>query len=138
MGRKKKSRNTAVKAVWTLAAVLAVVAVLLFLGEKVIVSVKQKAAGTVLSHLAQEEGSLPASGEPSLGQIYNQMDEEDREVLSQIIADNINEQTVQDVQEYVESGDTSGLLQYVEENLSEQDSQKVEELYEKYKDQIPK
>ena len=66
------------------------------------------------------------------------MDEEDREVLSQIIADNMNEQTVQDVQEYVESGDTSGLLQYVEENLSEQDSQKVEELYEKYKDQIPK
>lgn len=141
MGRRKK-KHKGLRAVFTLIVVLLIIlAAVLVWGGQLGKTVKKKAAGAVLQQISQqaaESSNGTATGDAAavLGQVYSNMDEADQEKLQEIIADNADQETLEDVKNYVESGDTDGLIQYAQENFSAEDSEAAMELYEKYKDQL--
>ena len=141
MGRRKK-KHKGLRAVFTLIVVLLIIlAAVLVWGGQLGKTVKKKAAGAVLQQISQqaaESSDRTATGDAAavLGQVYSNMDEADQEKLQEIIADNADQETLEDVKSYVESGDTDGLIQYAQENFSAEDSEAAMELYEKYKDQL--
>ena len=141
MGRRKK-KHKGLRAVFTLIVVLLIIlAAVLVWGGQLGKTVKQKAAGAVLQQISQQaaessDGTATGDAAAVLGQVYSNMDEADQEKLQEIIADNADQETLEDVKSYVESGDTDGLIQYAQENFSAEDSEAAMELYEKYKDQL--
>ena len=141
MGRRKK-KHKGLRAVFTLIAVLLIIlAAVLVWGGQLGKTVKKKAAGAVLQQISQQaaessDGTATGDAAAVLGQVYSNMDEADQEKLQEIIADNADQETLEDVKSYVESGDTDGLIQYAQENFSAEDSEAAMELYEKYKDQL--
>lgn len=141
MGRRKK-KHKGLRAVFTLIVVLLIIlAAVLVWGGQLGKTVKKKAAGAVLQQISQQaaessDGTATGDAAAVLGQVYSNMDEADKEKLQEIIADNADQETLEDVKNYVESGDTDGLIQYAQENFSAEDSEAAMELYEKYKDQL--
>ena len=141
MGRRKK-KHKGLRAVFTLIVVLLIIlAAVLVWGGQLGKTVKKKAAGAVLQQISQQaaessDGTATGDAAAVLGQVYSKMDEADQEKLQEIIADNADQETLEDVKSYVESGDTDGLIQYAQENFSAEDSEAAMELYEKYKDQL--
>lgn len=141
MGRRKK-KHKGLRAVFTLIVVLLIIlAAVLVWGGQLGKTVKKKAAGAVLQQISQQtaessDGTATGDAAAVLGQVYSNMDEADQEKLQEIIADNADQETLEDVKSYVESGDTDGLIQYAQENFSAEDSEAAMELYEKYKDQL--
>lgn len=141
MGRRKK-KHKGLRAVFTLIVVLLIIlAVVLVWGGQLGKTVKKKAAGAVLQQISQQaaessDGTATGDAAAVLGRVYSNMDEADQEKLQEIIADNADQETLEDVKSYVESGDTDGLIQYAQENFSAEDSEAAMELYEKYKDQL--
>lgn len=141
MGRRKK-KHKGLRAVFTLIVVLLIIlAAVLVWGGQLGKTVKKKAAGAVLQQISQQaaessDGTATGDAAAVLGQVYSNMDEADQEKLQEIIADNADQETLEDVKNYVESGDTEGLIQYAQENFSAEDSEAAMELYEKYKDQL--
>ena len=141
MGRRKK-QHKGLRAVFTLIVVLLIIlAAVLVWGGQLGKTVKKKAAGAVLQQISQQtaessDGTATGDAAAVLGQVYSNMDEADQEKLQEIIADNADQETLEDVKSYVESGDTDGLIQYAQENFSAEDSEAAMELYEKYKDQL--
>ena len=141
MGRRKK-KHKGLRAVFTLIVVLLIIlAAVLVWGGQLGKTVKKKAVGAVLQQISQQaaessDGTATGDAAAVLGQVYSNMDEADQEKLQEIIADNADQETLEDVKSYVESGDTDGLIQYAQENFSAEDSEAAMELYEKYKDQL--
>ena len=141
MGRRKK-KHKGLRAVFTLIVVLLIIlAAVLVWGGQLGKTVKKKAAGAVLQQISQQaaessDGTATGDAAAVLGQVYSNMDEADQEKLQEIIADNADQETLEDVKNYVESGDTDGLIQYAQENFSAEDSEAAMDLYEKYKDQL--
>ena len=141
MGRRKK-KHKGLRAVFTLIVVLLIIlAAVLVWGGQLGKTVKKKAAGAVLQQISQQaaessDGTATGDAAAVIGQVYSNMDEADQEKLQEIIADNADQETLEDVKNYVESGDTDGLIQYAQENFSAEDSEAAMELYEKYKDQL--
>lgn len=141
MGRRKK-KHKGLRAVFTLIVVLLIIlAAVLIWGGQLGKTVKKKAAGAVLQQISQQaaessDGTATGDAAAVLGQVYSNMDEADQEKLQEIIADNADQETLEEVKNYVESGDTDGLIQYAQENFSAEDSEAAMELYEKYKDQL--
>ena len=141
MGRRKK-KHKGLRAVFTLIVVLLIIlAAVLVWGGQLGKTVKKKAAGAVLQQISQQaaessDGTATGDAAAVLGQVYSNMDEADQEKLQEIIADNADQETLEDMKNYVESGDTDGLIQYAQENFSAEDSEAAMELYEKYKDQL--
>lgn len=133
--RRRRKRHTGLKIFLVLVLVLAAGG--LIFRNQIKDTVKQKAAGVVMEQVVQQAGDLNLPGDIPVAEIYEKLDEEDKETLNEIIADHVTEETIQDVKEYVEDGDMQGLEQYVEENLTGEDNAKLQELYEKYKDQLP-
>lgn len=65
-------------------------------------------------------------------EIYESMSEEDKDTVTEIIANNVSIDSVSDVQSYVNSGDTNGLMEYAKENLSEEEVKELTEIMSKY------
>ena len=139
---RRKKKHKGLRAVFTLIVVLLIIlAAVLVWGGQLGKTVKKKAAGAVLQQISQQaaessDGTATGDAAAVLGQVYSNMDEADQEKLQEIIADNADQETLEDVKSYVESGDTDGLIQYAQENFSAEDSEAAMELYEKYKDQL--
>lgn len=128
MGRRKK-KHKGLRAVFTLIVVLLIIlAAVLVWGGQLGKTVKKKAAGAVLQQISRQaaessDGTATGDAAAVLGQVYSNMDEADQEKLQEIIADNADQETLEDVKSYVESGDTDGLIQYAQENFSAEDSE---------------
>ena len=141
MGRRKK-KHKGLRAVFTLIVVLLIIlAAVLIWGGQLGKTVKKKAAGAVLQQISRQaetasDGTAAGDAAALLGQVYGNMEEADQEKLQEIIADNADQETLEDVKSYVESGDTDGLIRYAQDNFSAEDSEATMELYEKYKDQL--
>ena len=60
------------------------------------------------------------------------MSEEDKDTVTEIIANNVSLDAISDVQSYISEGDTSALLDYATENLSEEETEKLSEIMQKY------
>ncbi len=139
---RRKRKHKGLRAVFTIIVILLIIlAAVLVWGGQLGKTVKKKAAGAVLQQISQQaaessDGTATGDAAAVLGQVYSNMDEADQEKLQEIIADNADQETLEDVKSYVESGDTDGLIQYAQENFSAEDSEAAMELYEKYKDQL--
>lgn len=131
---RRKRRRTRVRIVWTLVVVLAVAAGVLVFQERITDGIKEKAAGAIIDQvLSQAGGLLPENIRGTVLEVYENMDEEDKDKVKKIIAEEIDSGTAQDVKEYVENGDMKGLEQYAENNLSPENSNALQDLYDKYK-----
>ena len=65
-------------------------------------------------------------------EIYESMSEEDKDTVTEIIANNVSIDSVSDVQSYVNSGDANGLMEYAKDNLSEEEVKELTEIMSKY------
>ena len=65
-------------------------------------------------------------------EIYESMSEEDKDTVTEIIANNVSIDSVSEVQSYVNSGDANGLMEYAKENLSEEEVKELTEIMSKY------
>ena len=65
-------------------------------------------------------------------EIYESMSEEDKDAVTEIIANNVTIESVSEVQSYVNSGDANGLMEYAKENLSEEEVKELTEIMSKY------
>ena len=65
-------------------------------------------------------------------EIYESMSEEDKDTVTEIIANNVSIDSVSEVQSYVNSGDANGLMEYAKNNLSEEEVKELTEIMSKY------
>ena len=75
-----------------------------------------------------------AEGNPEIKEALEALSEEDRETVTEIIAEHMDTETAGEVMEYVNEGDKEGLMQYAIEKLSPEELSKLSELYGKYSD----
>ena len=79
--------------------------------------------------------ALDTYAEKSTGktkEIYESMSEEDKDAVTEIIANNVTIESVSEVQSYVNSGDANGLMEYAKENLSAEEVKELTEIMSKY------
>ncbi|MBQ9302993.1 hypothetical protein [Butyrivibrio sp.] len=73
-----------------------------------------------------------AADHPEVKEALESLSEEDRETVTEIIADHIDTETAGEVMEYVNEGDKDGLMEYAVENLSPEEISKLAEIYSRY------
>ena len=79
--------------------------------------------------------ALDTYAEKSTGktkEIYESMSEEDKDAVTEIIANNVTIESVSEVQSYVNSGDANGLMEYAKDNLSEEEVKELTKIMSKY------
>ena len=94
---------------------------------------EKKSANPITKAIVSE--ALDSYAEQSTGktkEIYESMSEEDKDTVTEIIANNVSLDSVSEVQSYVNSGDASGLIDYAEENLSEEELEELKDIMSKY------
>ncbi len=94
---------------------------------------EKKSANPITKAIVSE--ALDSYAEQSTGktkEIYESMSEEDKDTVTEIIANNVSLDSVSEVQSYVNSGDSSGLMDYAEENLSEEELEELKDIMSKY------
>ena len=133
----------AVKAFFITLAVVLLIGVIFLIGKNSIMkdvkttqeqtSSETKSANPVKKAIVSE--ALDSYAEKSSGktkEIYDSMSEEDKDTVTEIIANNVSIDSVSEVQSYISSGDTSGLMDYAEENLSEEELEELKDIMSKY------
>ncbi|RKM61931.1 hypothetical protein D6855_00500 [Butyrivibrio sp. CB08] len=65
-------------------------------------------------------------------EIAESMSEEDKDTVSEIIANNVELEDIPEVQSYISSGDTAGLMEYAQDNLSSEEQAELAEIMLKY------
>ena len=65
-------------------------------------------------------------------EIAESMSEEDKDTVTEIIANNVELEDIPEVQSYISSGDTAGLMKYAQENLSEDEQAELAQMMLKY------
>lgn len=98
--------------------------------KRIIYSVAEKFIQAEIASDSELEENIHAQ------EIMDSMNEEDRDVLEQIISENISPDAISDVSSYLASGDLEGLKNYAKNTLSDRDLEKIRDLYTKYKNQI--
>ena len=94
-------------------------------------SVKKAAAEKTVDILT--ENAVKVAGEDSqVAQILENMSEEDKEVVTEIVENHMDAESVTEVMGYVSEGDKDGLMRYAAENLTPEEIAKLAELYGKY------
>lgn len=98
----------------------------------------KKAAEVVVEKLLDDkiDSDQAVYGKLSAQDIYDSMDDADKEAVTDIVTDHMSAENIKNVEQYVASGDTAGLKAYVKETLSSEETQVIEDMYEKYKDQL--
>ena len=94
---------------------------------------EKKSANPITKAIVSE--ALDSYAEQSTGktkEIYESMSEEDKDTVTEIIANNVSLDSVSEVQSYVNNGDASGLMDYAEENLSEEELEELKDIMSKY------
>ena len=94
---------------------------------------EKKSANPITKAIVSE--ALDSYAEQSTGktkEIYESMSEEDKDTVTEIIANNVSIDSVSEVQSYVNSGDTNGLMEYAKDNLSEEEVKELTEIRSKY------
>ena len=136
MSRKRRKKHTGLK-IFLFIVVICIAGGIVF--WKQIKSVtSQKAAEVVVEKLLDSKISSDKAvyGDLSAKDIYNSMDEADKQVVTDIITDHMTPDNIKNVEQYVTAGDSAGLEQYAKDNLSTEETQTIQNMYEKYKDQL--
>ena len=94
---------------------------------------ERKSANPIKKAIVSE--AIDSYAEKSSGktkEIFDSMSEEDKDTVTEIIANNVSLDSISEVQSYVNSEDASGLMEYAEENLSEEELKELEDIMSKY------
>ena len=94
---------------------------------------EKKSANPIKKAIVSE--AIDSYAEKSSGktkEIFDSMSEEDKDTVTEIIANNVSLDSVTEVQSYVNSEDASGLMEYAKENLSEEELKELEDIMSKY------
>ena len=75
-----------------------------------------------------------AGKNPKVKEALESMSEEDKEKVSEIVAEHMDAETMTDVMEYVNKNDQAGLVEYAAKNFSPEEMNEFKDLYEKYGD----
>ena len=94
-------------------------------------SFKKSAAEKTVEVLT--ENAVKVAGEDSqVTQILENLSDEDKEVVTEIVENHMDAESVTEVMGYVSDGDKDGLMKYAAENLSPEELAQLAELYGKY------
>ena len=75
-----------------------------------------------------------AEGHPEIKEALESLSEEDKETVTEIVAEHLDTQSAGEIMEHVTEGDKEGLVEYALENLSPEEISKLAEIYGKYSD----
>ena len=65
-------------------------------------------------------------------EIAESMSEEDKDTVTEIIANNVSLDSIPEVQSYISGGDKEGLMEYAQDNFSEEEVEELKEIMSKY------
>jgi hypothetical protein len=72
-----------------------------------------------------------AADNPEVKEIVNNLSEEDKQVVTDIITEHMDTETMSEVMEYVGNKDKEGLMKYAKENLSEEELEQLIDIFGK-------
>ena len=75
---------------------------------------------------------IDSSSNEKVKEIANSMSEEDKDTVTEIIANNVTIDSIPEVQSYISNGDTQGMMEYAKENLSDEEVDQLKEIMSKY------
>ena len=130
----------------TLAIILAIGGIFLFAGKSITkdvetsvetveasASTKKSTANPIKKAIVSEAvDQYIEKSDGKVKEIAESMTEEDKDTVTEIIANNVELEDIPEVQAYISSGDTAGLMKYAQENLSEDEQAQLAELMLKY------
>ncbi|SFP74935.1 hypothetical protein SAMN04487928_10792 [Butyrivibrio proteoclasticus] len=130
---KKEDKNSAFGHLMISIIILGVV-VLLFINVAlpIIKEGTKKIVAEKTVDLIEDNIDKIAADHPEVKEALESLSEEDRETVTEIIADHIDTETAGEVMEYVNEGDKDGLMEYAVENLSPEEISKLAEIYGRY------
>ncbi len=76
--------------------------------------------------------SYVAGSNEQTQEIYDSMSEEDKEIVKDIIAENVSLSSVYDVTGLIAGGDKDAIAKYAQENLPEDDQEELKDIMAKY------
>ena len=142
MGRGKKNtyiprdRNRFVfgKFIFTLMVVCLVLMMFIKVALPKLVKKAKKAAADKAVEIMYDNVEKIAGKNPKVKEALESMSEEDKEKVSEIVAEHMDAETMTDVMEYVNKNDQAGLVEYAAKNFSPEEMNEFKDLYEKYGD----
>ena len=96
-------------------------------------SVKHVAAEKTVDVITENAEKL-AGDNPKVAKALENMSDEDKEVVTQIVENHMDPEEVAEVTGYINDGDKEGLMKYAVENLSPEELAQLAKLYSKYSD----
>lgn len=107
--------------------------------EKVQEKAEEKVAEQVLEQVVVQ--ALESTGDPEAAkkakEIVNNIDEEDKQKVVEMVGKYVNEDTLSDVKDMIDEGingeAVSEIKEHLQESISDEDKEKLAELYEKYR-----
>ena len=76
--------------------------------------------------------SYVAGSDDKTQELYDSMSEEDKEIVKDIIAENVSLGSVSDVTGLIANGDKEALITYAQENIPEDDQEELKDILSKY------
>ena len=127
---KKRKKSSALPTVLGVVIALALIIGIAYFAA--IKPLKEKAVDTVaekaISSVAQQAGVEASKAQ----EVYNNMSEEDKKVVKDMIEEHADAETVQQAMEYYQDGDTEALKEMAVNEFSEEEIEQIKELYLKY------
>lgn len=101
--------------------------------EEIIIERQSKADPITKAIVTQAMNSyITASKDSDVKDVFGSMSEEDRDIVADMIAENVSLSSISEIQEIITSGDENALMKYAEKNLSEEDQKILAQIMEKY------
>ncbi|MBO4457335.1 MAG: hypothetical protein J5802_06435 [Butyrivibrio sp.] len=97
-----------------------------------IVKKTKKAAADKAVDIMYENIDKIAGDNPEVKEALESISEEDKEKVSEILAEHMDANTMTEVAGYVNNNDQEGLVEYATENFSPEELAEFKDLYEKY------
>ncbi len=101
--------------------------------EEIIIQRESKADPITKAIVTQAMNSyVKASKDSDVKDIFSSMSEEDRDIVADMIAENVSLSSISEIQEIISSGDDNALTTYAEKHLSEEDQKILAQIMKKY------
>ena len=134
---KKRKKTPKIRVVILILELVALVALLLYFGKtKIEKTIVHKTTDQVIETIVTDQARKMGASDAEVQQVLNQITEDDKQVVEEIVLNHFDSDTIDKGTEYVLSGDVEGLKQYASQTLSPEETQELMNLYEKYKDSI--
>lgn len=129
MAAQKKKRG---KTLW--AVLLIAIAIVLAVSFVAYDEVKERVVSAMMEKVFEDQAANDPTGQAQNAQnIYNNMSDEDKETVNQLIEDKVSPETISNVSNYVKNQDKEGLKQYISQEFTPEEIQQIKDLYQKYK-----